>query len=147
VVAVSPTHVAVLLPDPARLASYDSAGNQIATHPLDLTAPTTTGRLDAPLTTITPGAVYWFTGSSTIALNPADFAPLWTLPGTLGPGTLFAGRLLVPTPGELAVVDAQTGARLGGTPVDRGSHRGPVQLATAGSVVLEQRGGQLVALR
>jgi hypothetical protein len=37
--------------------------------------------------------------------------------------------------------------RIGGIPVDRGSYRGAVQLTTAGSVVLEQRGGQLVALR
>jgi hypothetical protein len=47
----------------------------------------------------------------------------------------------------LAVLDPGTGERLGGAPVDRGSYQGIVQLATAGSVVLEQRGDQLVALR
>jgi len=147
VVAVSADRVAVLLPDPARLASFDTAGNQVASYPLQVEVPTSTGRVELPVTTVTPAAVYWFTGSSTIALDPTDFTPRWTVEGTLGSGTLMAGRLLLPVPGELAVVDAASGERIGATPVDRGSYRGPVQLATAGSVVLEQRGDVLVALR
>lgn len=147
VIAVSAERVAVLLPDPARLASFDRNGNQIAWNPLDITVPTNSGQVEPPVTTVAPGAVYWFTGSSTIALTPSDLTPQWTLPGTLGPGTLLAGQLLMPMPGELAVLDAGTGARIGGVPVDRGSYQGPVLLSTAGSVVLEQRGGQLVALR
>jgi hypothetical protein len=67
--------------------------------------------------------------------------------GTLGSGVLYAGRLLVPTDGRLAVLEANTGQRLGETPVDRGSYHGPVQLSAAGPVVLEQRGSTLVALR
>ena len=147
VIAVSTERVAVLLPDPARLASFDKTGNQVTTTPLDITVPTNSGQVEPPVTTVTPGAVYWFTGSSTIALDPSDLTPRWSVPGTLGPGTLMAGRLLVPVPGQLAVLDAGTGTRIGGIPVDRGSYQGPVQLAAAGSVVLEQRGSQLVALR
>jgi hypothetical protein len=147
VVAVSTDRVAVLLPDPARLVSLDKAGNQVASNQLDITVPTNSGKVEPPATTVTPAAVYWFTGSSTVALNPSDLIPRWTVPGTLGPGTLLAGRLLMPMPGELAVLDAATGERIGGTPVDRGSYRGTVQLATAGSVVLEQRTTHLVALR
>lgn len=147
VIAVSAERVAVLLPDPARLASFDKAGNQVASNPLDITVPTNSGRIEPPVTTVTPGAVYWFTGSSTIALTPSDLTPRWTVPGTLGPGTLLAGQLLVPRPGELTVLDTGTGARIGSIPVDRGSYHGPVLLSTAGSVVLEQRGSQLVALR
>jgi hypothetical protein len=147
VIAVSIDRVAVLLPDPARLVSFDKAGNQVTSNTLDVTVPTNSGRVEPPATTITPAAVYWYTGSSTIALSPSDLTPRWTIPGTLGPGTLMAGRLLMPMPGELTVLDTETGARIGGLPVDRGSYRGAVQLATAGPVVLEQRGGQLVALR
>lgn len=147
VVAVSTDRVAVLLPDPARLVSYDTAGNQAASFPLDVDVPTDTGKAEVPATTVTQSAVYWYTGSSTVALDPKDFTPRWTVPGTLGPGTPMAGRMLVPMPDELAVLDLATGQRLGGTPVDRGAYRGVVNLATAGSVVLEQRGGTLVALR
>lgn len=147
VVAVSTDRVAVLLPDPARLASYDNDGNQAGSFPLQVAEPGDTDQVEVQVTTVTQAAVYWHTGSSTIALDPANFTPRWTVPGTLGPGTLMAGRLLVPMPGELAVLDAGTGERLGGTPVDRGSYEGVVRLATAGSVVLEQRGDQLVALR
>ena len=147
VVAVSVDKVAVLLPDPARLVVYDNTGNQLASHPVDIDVPTATGTVEVPITTITPTAVYWYTGSSTIALDPADFTPRWTVDGTLGPGTLMAGRLLMPKPGELAVLDASTGEQVGDVPVDRGSYQGVVQLAVAGPVVLEQRGGQLGALR
>lgn len=147
VVAVSADKVAVLLPGPARLAVYDNTGNQVASHPVDVEVPTASGTVEVPATTITPTAVYWYTGSSTIALNPADFTPRWTVDDTLGPGTLMAGRLLMPRPGELAVLDPSTGEQVGDLPVDRGSYQGVVQLAVAGPVVLEQRGGQLVALR
>jgi hypothetical protein len=147
VIAVTTDRAAVLLPDPARLVTFDKNGNQIASNPLDITVPTNSGKVEPPATTVTPAAVYWYTGSSTIALDPSDLTPRWTIPGTLGPGTLMAGRLLVPMPGELTVLDTGTGARIGGLPVDRGSYQDTVQLATAGPVVLEQRGSQLVALR
>jgi hypothetical protein len=147
VVAISPERVAVLLPDPARLVGYDSSGNQVASHPVDVDVPTNTDRVEVPATTITRDAVFWYTGSSTIALTPSDFTPRWTARVTLGPGTLMAGRLLVPMPDEIAVLDVASGQRIGGTPIDRSSYRGIVHLATAGSVVLEQRGDQLVALR
>jgi len=57
------------------------------------------------------GAVYWFTGSKTIALSSADLHPLWTVDGTLGPGAVLAGYLLVPVKDGLAVIDQTTGAR------------------------------------
>lgn len=148
VVAVSAQRTAVLLAGPNRLAVYDEHGSQVAVYEVDVRLPTADGT--TPLvadTTVTAGAVYWFTGDSTIALDPSDFHPLWTVDGTLGSGTIMAGRLLLPTPNELAVLDATTGARIGATPVDRGGYNGPVRMATIGSVVLEQRGPLLVALR
>ncbi len=57
-------------------------------------------------TTRTPVAVYWYTGSRTIALSAADLSPLWTVDGTLGPGTMFAGQMLVPVHDGLRVLRA-----------------------------------------
>jgi hypothetical protein len=92
-------------------------------------------------------ALYWFTATSTVALDPVELRPLWTVGGTAGSGVLYAGRLLVPAPGQLVVLDPDNGQRLGATPVDRGGYAGPVRLGAAGAVLLEQRGGVLVALR
>lgn len=147
VIAIVEERTAVLQTDPVRLVVYDDEGNQVAAHPMDFELPTTRAQVETPVTEVTGEAVYWFTGSSTIALDPANFTPLWEVAGTLGAGVMVAGQLLVPMPGELAVLDPYTGERLGSSPVDRGRYSGPVRLAAAGSVLLEQRGDQLVALR
>lgn len=162
VVAVSSQRTVVLLPGPNRLAVYDDKGSQVASYRIDFaavpeapasavssrpaSAPAVADTTVGP-SAVGPSAVYWFTGSSTVALDPFEFRPLWTVEGTLGSGVLYAGRLLVPTPGQLVVLEAGSGDRVGATPVDRGGYDGPVRLAAAGPVVLEQRGGTLVALR
>lgn len=94
-----------------------------------------------------PTVVYWWTGSRTIALATGTLTPLWTMENTLGPGTLFAGRLIVPTAQGLTIADPSSGAVLGRVAVDRGGYRGLITLASAGPVLVEQRGGTLVALR
>jgi hypothetical protein len=148
VVALSRDRVAVALPDPARLVVLDERGRQIAEHPL--TVPDADLRGDPPgdvaQVTQTPTEVYWFAGSATVALDTADLRPRWTRPGSLGAGSEVAGRLLLPVPGALAVLDTTTGEQVGKLPVDRGSYRGAVGTASAGGVVLEQRGDTLVAL-
>ncbi|MGH3670714.1 MAG: PQQ-binding-like beta-propeller repeat protein, partial [Pseudonocardiaceae bacterium] len=126
----------------------DGPGNEVANHPL--TVPESDLRGDPPGgvvdVTDTATEVYWFTGSATVALDVGDLAPRWTHPGSLGPGSELAGRLLLPVPGALAVLDTATGAQVGVLPVDRGGYRGPVNTAGAGGVVLEQRGDTLVTL-
>jgi hypothetical protein len=82
-----------------------------------------------------------------VALSMSDLNPLWTANGTLGAGTTLAGRLLLPVENGLKVLDQVTGEEVAKLPVDRGDHTGPVEMATEGPVVLEQRGGTLVALR
>ena len=62
-------------------------------------------------------------------------------------GSVLAGRLLLPTPGALAVLDVITGQQVGTLPVDREDYTGPVGTASSGEVVLEQRGDTVVALR
>lgn len=149
VVVLGPDRVAVALPAPARLLVLDGDGNTVAEHPLAV--PDADLRGDPPgglaAITETPTGVYWFTGSATVALDVGTLRPRWIRSGSLGPGSLLAGRLLLPVPGALSVLDAGTGRQIGTLPVDRGGYGGPVRTATAGDVVLEQRGDTMVALR
>jgi len=149
VIALSGERVAVALPDPARLAVLDGRGKEVAEYPLavpdvDLRGNPPGGLADV---TQTPTEIYWFTGSATVALDTGDLRPRWTRAGSLGTGSELAGRLLLPVPGALAVLDTTTGQQLGALPVDRAGYRGPVGTASSGGVVLEQRGDTLVALR
>ncbi|MDQ4010337.1 MAG: hypothetical protein M3228_06475 [Actinomycetota bacterium] len=149
VVAVSRDRVAVAMPDPARLVVLDKQGKAVAEHPLAVPNPDLRG--DPPdgvvEVTVTPTAMYWFTGSATVALDIVDLRPRWTRAGSLGPGSEVAGRLLLPVPGALAVLDTTTGQQIEALSVDRGDYRGPVGTASSGGVVLERRGSTLVALR
>ena len=151
IVALTDTHTAVALADPARLRVYTSAGIALADYPLDEPGPGEPANTDPPgatvLTTTGPEGVYWFTGSRTVALSPADLRPMWTIQTTLGPGVVHAGRLVVPIQNGLAVQDETTGANVGVIPVDRGGYTGPITMSATGEIVLEQRGPTLVALR
>lgn len=152
-VAVSSDRVAVLLPNPTRLSVRDSQGNEIISYPIDLPA---TDLTDGPAgrggdaTIATSDGLreqLWWTGSRTVALEASELRPEWTVPNALGPGTMWAGRIVMPVPAALAVFDADTGAPLRTIPVDRGGWPGPVRLGSIGPVLLEQRGSTLVALR
>lgn len=149
VVAINQTRVAVAQPDPARLVVLDEQGNVVADHPLNVADTDLRGDPPAGLVelTATPTGLYWFTGSATVALDTAELWPRWTHTGSLGPGSAVAGRLLLPVPGALAVLDPTSGTQVGTLPVDRGAYHGPVLTACAGDVVLEQRDDTLVALR
>ncbi len=140
---------AVALPNPARLVVLDEKGTQVREYPLELGA----GDLRAePADHVVAvnratGAVYWFTGSRTIALSMDDLRPLWTVEDALGPGTAFAGKILVPVADGIAVLNPVNGERVATTPIDRGAHDGLVTMAELGPMVFEQRGDTLVALR
>lgn len=140
---------AVVEPNPAQLRVLDEKGEQVAEYPLSLGP----GDLaNEPVdhvvpTATTPIAVYWYTGSKTIALSRGDLSPLWTVEDALGPGTMFAGRMLVPVPDGLRVLKPATGEPVGTLPVNRGGYTGPVTMSTLGPMVYEQRGDTLVAMR
>jgi hypothetical protein len=148
-VALNETLAAVARPDPNRLVVFDDKGGQVAEYPLELPPEDFANAPSAGVesTTRAAGMVFWFTGSRTIALSSADLRPLWIIEGTLGSGTEFAGRMLLPVPDGLAVIDPATGVRQGTLPVNREGYRGPVTMSTLGPMVLEQRGPTLVALR
>jgi hypothetical protein len=153
-VAVSDDRVAVALPDPPRLQVLDRSGAEVALLGLDVpegdvARPPADGV--APVS-VDDDRVHWWTGSRTVALDGLDLTPVWTLPDTLGPGTDYAGRLLVPVPAGVAVVDGGSGEVERTLAVPRPEAPGPdgrrpVASAVLGDVLLEQRGTDLVALR
>ena len=157
-VALSEGRAAVALPGPPRLLLLDAAGVQVGLIPLavpdadlvaDATAPTATIGTTQGTTNGTDGQddhVYWWTGSRTIALN-SDLTPLWTVEDTLGPAQSYGGGLLVPAPAGLLVLDAASGTVLRTIPVSRADRAAPVRLSTAGEMLIEQRGTEVVALR
>jgi len=116
---------------PVTLGPGDLSGD-----PAGLTVPVVAG----------PNAIYWFTGSATVALSTTTLQPMWTVPNTLGAGTVFAGRFLVPVPNGIEVLDEASGARIGEIGVDRHGYTGRVAMSSLGPVVFEQRGPTLAAL-
>lgn len=149
VVAQSEKYTAVVLPDPSRLAVYDDQGRAVAEYPLELGPKDLDGDPDGlavPITK-TPDAFYWFTGSRTVALDHKDLRPLWTALSTIGPGTVFVGRAVIPVQNGLRVLNPTTGELIGTVPVDRHGYTGTISMASIGPMLLEQRGGNLVALR
>jgi hypothetical protein len=147
-IALSGDLAAVALPEQHLLTLYDSNGTPQGAYPLtasaaDLAQDPNSGVVP---TEVTNTAVYWFTGSKTVALAKNGLAPQWTLENTLGPGTVFANQALIPVPGGLAVVNPDTGATIRTIRVDRAGYTGPVMLSSLGSVLFEQRGNTLVAL-
>lgn len=140
---------AIALPNPNRLMVLDEKGVEIESHPLDLAPGDLRAEPAGHVVSVNKatGAVYWFTGSRTIALSMNDLSPLWTVEGALGPGTAFAGRILVPVVDGIAVLNPADGTRIGTLPVDREGYSGLVTMSALGPMVFEQRGNTLVALR
>lgn len=149
VVAVSDQRTAVVLPDPSRLAVFDDSGKPVAEYPLDLPPQDLDGDPDGLVVPVTKsgGAFYWFTGSRTVALHNLELRPLWTALSTVGTGTTFAGRAVIPIRDGLRVLNQATGELIGTVPVDRHGYTGTVSTASIGPLLLEQRGANLVALR
>lgn len=149
VVAMSDQRTAVVLADPSRLVVLDDTGKQLVEYPLNLPEQDLRGDPDGLVVPVAKGAsaVYWFTGSRTIALHGVELQPLWTALSTIGPGTVFAGRVVIPVRDGLRVLDQTTGELIGTLPVDRQGYTGMVSMSAIGPMVLEQRGRNLVALR
>lgn len=149
VVAASEDRVAVALPDPPRLQLLDRSGAQVGLVGLNVPAADLARPPADGVATVSGNGdlLRWWTGSRTVALDDLDLTPVWTLPGTLGPGTDYADRLLVPVPAGLALVDDATGRIDRTLRVARSDGSAPVTSAVLGDVLLEQRGPDLVALR
>lgn len=95
--------------------------------------------------------VTWWTGDSVLVFEASSLTLRYTIaagPQTvpLGPGTMMAGKLLVPVTGAIGVYDPVTGANERYIPVHRTPSDAPVVPAVSGSRVFEQRGDSVVGL-
>ena len=130
---------------PDRVGLFDDAAARVSEFPLPAGSSPTLDSPNFPATKA--GSVLtWFTGAGILAFDADNLGPLWTVPGALGSGAVMAGRLLVPVPDGISVVDLSTGNSTADIPVDRGDYDGPIQMAVIGDVVVEQRGSDVVAL-
>lgn len=154
IVAINDTSVAVLLPDPARIVVLGADGAQTDNYPVDVTPAELAAAADPPGGLPATGSdsrqTSWWTGSATVLLDPGTLAPIATVPDTLGPGTTYGDATLVPVPDGLAVIGRSGSGSdpvVRTIPVARGDRAGPVRLAAQGAVLVEQRGGDVVALQ
>lgn len=95
--------------------------------------------------------VTWWTGDSVMVFATDGLRYKYTVSpvggqAPVGPATVMAGKLLVPVTTGYDVFDVESGAGERHLDVERAAGARPVVPAVAGNVVLEQRGGDLVAL-
>jgi outer membrane protein assembly factor BamB len=149
VVAMSGDLTGVFLPEKQLYVIYNADGSQKAAYPMDLPPQDAKGDPagGTEQTSSTASAIYWYTGSKTVALSRDDLTPRWTLDRTMGPGITFAGQLVVPIHGGLAVLNEANGTTLRTVGLDRGTYSGPIRLTALGPLLLEQRGPVVAALR
>jgi hypothetical protein len=146
VVAVADTTTAVYVSTPKpRVDIVDETGTTIAGTVVPTPAsPEATASRAGDLIT-------WWTGDSVMVFSANNLEYKYTVAAAgdnvpIGPATVMAGRLMVPVSSGYDVFDPATGAGDRHIPVQRPPVSGPVVPAVAGSVLLEQRGDELVAL-
>ncbi|APT84210.1 hypothetical protein CAQU_02995 [Corynebacterium aquilae DSM 44791] len=150
VVAISATHTAVYLNEPApRLYSFDEDGELVADREVE-PAPNG-GEVDGlpvryQYIADLPHHMSWFDGARLYLFEPSELQVTAVFEDAIGTGAAFGDKLLYPTREGIAVADWSTGEVERTIPVDRGAVSGPVSLAVVGSIVVEQRPGELVAL-
>lgn len=145
-VALSARRAAVATPDDGVLRLHDPDGAVLATLPLDVAVAPATDRVAA--VTGDDEHLYWWTGSTVVALDREELTPVWTLTEqTLGPPVRYADRLLVPVRDGLLPVDPRDGRPAARIPLTRDGPAGPVRIAAIGEILVELRGPVLVGLR
>jgi hypothetical protein len=146
VIAVSETTTAVYVPTPKPVVNViDDTGTTIASTALaEPASPQAKATRAGDLIT-------WWTGDSVMVFDADGMRYKFTVSpvggqAPIGPATLVAGKLMVPVTTGYDVFDARTGA--GESHIDL--LRSPIDTAVvpgvAGTTLLEQRGGTLVAL-
>ena len=146
VVAVSETTTAVYVPAPRpSVMIIDETGSTTANLPLPQPA--------SPQAAATrPGdLVTWWTGDAVMVFSASGMQYRYTVGPAdthvpIGPGTMMAGKLIIPVSDGIGVYDPVTGVNERYIPLARPPVQSAVVPSVAGSTVLEQRGGTLVAL-
>ncbi|MBD0860793.1 hypothetical protein IA539_06170 [Gordonia sp. zg691] len=92
------------------------------------------------------GIVTYWTGRATVVLDATSLKPIYQVPGTLGPGQVMAGQLLLPSASGISVRDVATGREIRSIPLTRsGPVESVVSLRVIGDIVVEQRGPTIEA--
>lgn len=146
VIAVSDVSTAVYVPTPKPVVNIvDETGATVATTPLPKPV--------SPQAAMSRAGdlITWWTGDAVMVFDTDELRYKYTVSpsggaAAVGPATALAGRLLVPVTSGYDVFDAATGAGQRHIPLQRPPSTAPVIPAVAGSMMLEQRGEQLVAL-
>jgi hypothetical protein len=150
VVAVSDTTTAVYVPTPKPVVNIvDETGATIASTLLPTPA--------SPLATVSRAGdlITWWTGDALLVFDANALRYKYTVipsgaTAPLGPGAVMAGRLIVPVNDGYDAFDPATGAGDRHIPLRRPAvHTAgatAVIPAVVGSTIVEQRGGELVAL-
>lgn len=145
VLTVWQSNTAVYLPAPQpRVDVIDEMGTTVASTLLPK-APTDSEVSQAG------NLVTWWTGDSVLVFEASTLNLRYTVAAgdktvPLGPGTMMAGKLLIPVTGGIGVYDPMTGANERNIPVQRAPSTRAVVPAVSGSRVFEQRGDTVVAL-
>jgi hypothetical protein len=146
VVAVTDTYTALYVPTPKpRLDIIDDTG-VVTGSTVVPTAPSADATMSWAGDLLT-----WWTGDTLMVFAADDLRYLYSVTPSgsdapVGPATVMAGQLLVPVTSGYDVFDPDTGTGDKHIAVQRPPVDGPVVPAVAGSMVLEQRGDELVAL-
>ncbi|MGB0970360.1 MAG: hypothetical protein ACPGVG_05285 [Mycobacterium sp.] len=152
VIAVADTTTAVYIPTPKpRLDIVDDTGVVIASTVVP-TPPSPEATMSRPRDLIT-----WWTGDSVMVFSANNLQYKYTVAAAgdnapIGPATIMAGQLMVPVSGGYDVFDPVTGTSVRHIPLHRPAGKnpadpaGPVVPAVAGSMLVEQRGAELVVL-
>lgn len=146
VVAVSETMTAVYLPTPKPVVNViDETGNTIFS--------TVVPGAVSPQATMTRAGdlITWWTGDSVMVFDANGLRYKYTVSpvggqAPVGPATVMAGKLLVPVTTGYDVFNVDTGVGEAHIDLARTPSETPVIPQVAGSTLVEQRGGALVAL-
>jgi hypothetical protein len=146
VVAVSGTTTAVYVPTPRpSLKIIDETGSTTADLPLPKPAsPESAATRPSDLVT-------WWTGNAVMVFSASGMRYRFTVGPVdthvpVGPGTVIAGRLIIPVSDGVGVYNPTTGVSERFIPLRREASQSAVVPGVAGSVLLEQRAGTLAAL-
>ena len=95
--------------------------------------------------------ITWWTGDAVMVFAASGMQYRYTVGPAdthipIGPATMMAGRLIIPVSDGVGVYDPTTGANERYIPLRRPPAQSAVVPGVAGSTLLEQRGGTLVAL-
>jgi hypothetical protein len=146
VIAVSETTTAVYLPAPRPMVNVvDETGTTVASLPVP--------RPPSPEATASRAGdlITWWTGDAVMVFEADGLQYRYTIGPAeshipVGPATMMAGRLIIPVSDGVGVYDPTTGANERYIGLRRAPAPAAVVPGVAGSTLLEQRGGTLVAL-